>query len=89
MKPPPPMLPAVGWVTASANAVATAASIALPPLLMTLKPICDAMSLCVITIPRRARCGVEPASSVREAIASAAMRTRKSRRIMEPPRQIL
>ena len=30
-KPPPPMLPAVGWVTASANAVATAASTALPP----------------------------------------------------------
>ena len=30
-KPPPPMLPAVGCVTASANAVATAASMALPP----------------------------------------------------------
>jgi hypothetical protein len=30
-KPPPPMLPAVGWTTASANAVATAASAALPP----------------------------------------------------------
>src|SRR4051794_40077129 len=29
--PPPAMLPAVGWVTASANAVATAASTALPP----------------------------------------------------------
>src|SRR5213592_4296388 len=32
MKPPPPMLPALGWVTASANAVATAASTAFPPL---------------------------------------------------------
>src|SRR5688500_20174424 len=31
MKPPPPMLPAAGCVTASANAVATVASIALPP----------------------------------------------------------
>ena len=31
MKPPPPMLPASGYVTASANAIATAASIALPP----------------------------------------------------------
>src|SRR5687767_10886686 len=30
MKPPPPMLPALGCVTASANAVATAASTALP-----------------------------------------------------------
>src|SRR5262249_60251506 len=29
--PPPAMLPAVGWVTASANASATAASTALPP----------------------------------------------------------
>src|SRR5690349_7402974 len=32
MNPPPPMLPALGCVTASANAVATAASTALPPL---------------------------------------------------------
>src|SRR5689334_22654448 len=31
MKPPPPMLPALGCVTASAKAVATAASTALPP----------------------------------------------------------
>src|SRR5262245_51178919 len=31
MKPPPPMFPALGCVTASANAVATAASTALPP----------------------------------------------------------
>ena len=33
MNPPPPMLPALGCVTASANAVATAASTALPPFL--------------------------------------------------------
>ena len=31
MKPPPPMLPASGWTTASANPTATAASTALPP----------------------------------------------------------
>ena len=31
MNPPPPMLPATGWTTASANATATAASTALPP----------------------------------------------------------
>ena len=36
-----------------ANPVATAASMALPPFLMTSKPICEAMSLCVITIPNR------------------------------------
>src|SRR5436190_13636332 len=38
MKPPPPRLPADGWVTASANAVATAASTALPPRASTLAP---------------------------------------------------
>ena len=38
MKPPPPMLPADGWVTASANAVATAASTALPPFASTVAP---------------------------------------------------
>src|SRR5687768_16649375 len=38
MKPPPPMFPALGCVTASANAVATAASTALPPLSRILAP---------------------------------------------------
>src|SRR5829696_1590967 len=38
MNPPPPMLPALGSVTASANAVATAASTALPPLASTAAP---------------------------------------------------
>ena len=38
MKPPPPMLPALGSVTASAKAVATAASTALPPLARTAAP---------------------------------------------------
>ena len=38
MKPPPPMLPALGCVTASANAVATAASTALPPVASTDAP---------------------------------------------------
>ena len=42
MKPPPPMLPAVGWTTASAKAVATAASTAVPPAAMTSAPILDA-----------------------------------------------
>src|SRR5262245_50631309 len=57
MKPPPPMLPAVGCVTASANAVATAASIALPPSLITSAPMRDAISLCDVTMPRCARTG--------------------------------
>ena len=38
MKPPPPMLPALGCVTASANAVATAASTAFPPRASTAAP---------------------------------------------------
>ncbi len=38
MKPPPPMLPADGCVTASANEVATAASTAFPPFARTEAP---------------------------------------------------
>src|SRR5579862_2079877 len=38
MNPPPPMLPALGYVTASANPVATAASTALPPAFMISTP---------------------------------------------------
>src|SRR5262249_38499918 len=44
MNPPPPMLPAKGCVTASANAVATAASTALPPLARIDAPTSEAMS---------------------------------------------
>ena len=55
MNPPPPMLPAVGWVTASAKAVAMAPSTALPPLLMTCQPTSEAMSLCDTTMPPAAR----------------------------------
>src|SRR6185503_2509299 len=42
MKPPPPMLPALGRVTASAKAVATAASTALPPRARTDAPASQA-----------------------------------------------
>jgi hypothetical protein len=42
MKPPPPRLPAAGYVTASAKAVATAASTALPPCLRMDTPTSDA-----------------------------------------------
>src|SRR5450759_2510248 len=38
MKPPPPMFPALGWGTASAKAVATAASTADPPFDSTAAP---------------------------------------------------
>src|SRR5665647_2798429 len=38
MKPPPPMFPALGYVTASAKPVATAASTAFPPAFMISTP---------------------------------------------------
>ena len=59
MKPPPPMLPAVGCTTASANAVATAASTAVPPAAITSAPIFDAISFCDATMPLCARVGTE------------------------------
>src|SRR6185436_18803800 len=49
--PPPPMLPAVGNVTARANAVATAASTAFPPALRTSRPTPEAIASSVTTIP--------------------------------------
>jgi hypothetical protein len=62
-KPPPPMLPAVGCVTASANAVATAASTAVPPSASTCTPTWLARASCVATIPPRARAGWVPAAA--------------------------
>src|SRR5579883_2419394 len=55
MKPPPPMLPAEGNVTASANAVATAASTALPPDASTSAPTLLAIASSVDTMPRAER----------------------------------
>src|SRR5687767_10682543 len=51
MNPPPPMLPADGCVTASANAVATAASTALPPRRRMSAPISDAIEEVETTSP--------------------------------------
>src|SRR5215472_12044098 len=55
MKPPPPMLPAAGSTTASANAVATAASTALPPRFKISTPACEQSSSSVTTMPCTAR----------------------------------
>src|SRR5262249_39748023 len=49
-KPPPPMLPAKGYVTASAKPVATAASTALPPRAMMSRPTRLAMESLLATI---------------------------------------
>src|ERR1019366_9192906 len=53
MNPPPPILPATGCVTASAKAVATAASTALPPCFRTARPTSEAGSETVTTTPLR------------------------------------
>src|SRR5688572_999589 len=75
-KPPPPMLPAVGCVTASANAVATAASTAVPPSASTCTPTWLARASWVATIPPLARAGWVPAEAERAAPrASAEERT--------------
>ena len=51
MNPPPPILPFEGEATASANAVATAASTALPPRPRIAAPVSAAMSEDETTIP--------------------------------------
>src|SRR3954471_17760242 len=69
------MLPALGWVTARANAVATAASTAVPPAHRTSMPACDAMKFWETTMPCFARMGWPPVAE-RGAGARAAARTR-------------
>src|SRR6185295_14858427 len=49
------MLPATGWVTARAKAVATAASTAFPPSWSAREPTSEASAFCETTMPRRAR----------------------------------
>ena len=51
INPPPPILPARGCVTAKENAVATAASIALPPFLRISIPVWEDTLLADATIP--------------------------------------
>src|SRR3954452_11342631 len=86
MKPPPPMLPAVGWVTASAKAVATAASTAVPPAPITSAPMREAISLCDETMPFCARVGTELAAvlmvSATATAAARSVRTFDMRRII-------
>src|SRR6267143_469984 len=67
------MLPAVGCVTASPNAVATAASTALPPSHSASTPTWDATKFWEATIPLRARVGTV------EAVARAAAPSRIGR----------
>ncbi len=51
MNPPPPMFPEDGCTTASANEVATAASIALPPAFIISTPAAEASSWTLTTMP--------------------------------------
>ena len=63
MKPPPPMLPASGLTTASANWTATVASTAFPPARMTSTPTWLASSSVLTTIPLAAWTGCTSAAS--------------------------
>src|ERR1700694_1290752 len=71
MNPPPPMLPARGSVTASANPTATAASTALPPLRRISTPTLVASGSSLTTMPLLASTG---ASECAAGAASAAAR---------------
>src|SRR6185436_1726829 len=66
MKPPPPMLPALGCVTASANAVATAASTAVPPFASTAAPASQAGADVHTTSPSLDETPWSGAATVRE-----------------------
>src|SRR5437899_847984 len=96
-KPPPPMLPAEGWVTASANAVATAASTALPPSHRTSTPTWEATKFWEATIPLRARAGTPAAAGPAVARTATAVSSRSlmsfpssvGRRYYEPHRDTL
>jgi hypothetical protein len=57
MKPPPPMLPALGRATASAKPMATAASTALPPDFRICRPMREASSCSLDTMPFLATTG--------------------------------
>ena len=70
MKPPPPILPARGKVTASAKPTPTAASTALPPCCKISRPTAEASASCEATMPFFAQTGCWMAFS--EKIASLA-----------------
>src|SRR5687768_5800094 len=63
MKPPPPRLPAAGYVTASAKATAMAASTAFPPRFKMSTPTSDAILFVEATIPFGARTGSREAAT--------------------------
>src|SRR5580765_5098936 len=86
MKPPPPMLPALGCTTAKAKAVATAASTAVPPAAITSAPMRDAISFDEETIPFWERVGTELAPV--ETVSAIATRTARSARAFDMRRII-
>src|SRR6478736_5314122 len=61
MKPPPPIFPAKGYVTANAKPVATAASTALPPCSMMSRPTRLAIESLLTTIAWLAKVAGAPA----------------------------
>src|SRR5947209_19991393 len=83
MKPPPPTLPASGQVTARANAVATAASTALPPFFRMTTPTSDAGPDTDTTMPLRPS-AEWPSARPRPAAGPATARTPAPRRSSGP-----
>src|ERR1035437_963900 len=75
MKPPPPMFPAAGWVTARANPTATAASTALPPARRTATPAWVAWRSRATPMACRARTGCAPHAGMPAAITSTVAQT--------------
>src|SRR5271157_2886213 len=73
IKPPPPIFPATGCVTASANPTATAASTALPPSRRICTPTSEANGSLEATIPCR------PATGVKASAVSADANTTRAR----------
>src|SRR4051794_24083574 len=88
MKPPPPRLPAAGHVTASASAVATAASTALPPFFITSTPMRDAISLVEATMPWRATTGSRDAATSGVGRRTSAMYFRMAGSLIPSQRQM-
>src|SRR5438552_3535356 len=82
MKPPPPMLPAAGCVTARAKAVATAASTALPPSLRMVRPASDPGADTDTTTPLRNSTPLSPAGAGASQIART-VRPSKKRSIIK------
>src|SRR5438094_961686 len=89
MKPPPPMLPAYGCVTASAKPTATAASTALPPAWRISSPASEACASLVTTIPCRAATGSNASAGIACARGPPVRRLIRQETVWQGPRTLM